>query len=155
MKVEDLLEFNPKAELGFIDSNNVFKPLEIYGWGGGDGCDKNSCKNVTLQLKDDSVETEHEEDIVIPIPNDMNDVFRILDEYVSDEDKEYILSSHPIVLHFTFGMWIRNNFGLWEEETNLKKELISLGITHPDDMSNYIIEEYIKYLKNDKKENKQ
>lgn len=47
MKVKDLFEFNPEAEIGFIDDDYVFKPLEIYGWGG----DKEDCTDVTLKLE--------------------------------------------------------------------------------------------------------
>lgn len=51
MKVKDLLGFNPEAEIGFIDDDYVFKPLEIYGWDGADDCNKNDCTDVTLKLE--------------------------------------------------------------------------------------------------------
>lgn len=51
MKVKDLLEFNPEAELCIIDSNYVAKPLTIYGWDGGDGSDKEDCTDVTLKFE--------------------------------------------------------------------------------------------------------
>ena len=43
--------------------------------------------------------------------------------------------------HHSFGQWIRNNFGLWEEETNdLKQWFIdNYFITHPDDISSMIL----------------
>lgn len=51
MKVKDLLGFNPEAELCIIDSDYVAKPLAIYGWGGGDGYDKEDCTDVALKFE--------------------------------------------------------------------------------------------------------
>lgn len=51
MKVKDLLGFNPEAELCFLDADYVAKPLEIYGWGGADDCNKNDCTDVTLKFE--------------------------------------------------------------------------------------------------------
>ena len=51
MKVKDLLEFNPEAELCIIDDDYVAKPLAIYGCGGNDGDDKEDCTDVTLKFE--------------------------------------------------------------------------------------------------------
>lgn len=51
MKVKDLFEFNPEAELCIIDSDYVAKPLAIYGWGGSDGSDKENCTSVGLKFE--------------------------------------------------------------------------------------------------------
>ena len=51
MKVKDLLEFNPEAELCIIDSDYVAKPLKSYGGGGNDGSDKEDCTDVTLKFE--------------------------------------------------------------------------------------------------------
>lgn len=42
-------------------------------------------------------------------------------------------------LHMGLGMWIRNNWGLWNKEGGLYTHFISLGIGHPDDMSSILI----------------
>ena len=47
-------------------------------------------------------------------------------------------------MHDSLGRWIRNEWGLWTG-SELKDELMGKGFNHPDDMSNYIIEEFIKY----------
>jgi hypothetical protein len=52
------------------------------------------------------------------------------------------------MIHFTFGMWVRNNFGLWTGG-ELKDYFESLGIQHPDDMSGIILTSYHR-LKNNK-----
>ena len=80
-----------------------------------------------------------------------------LDKIISDEDKEYLLTdnvSHTsLLVHHSLGRWIRNNWGLWEDKSELKLNMIKLGFIHPDDMSNYIIEQFIEYLKNGNRRN--
>lgn len=81
----------------------------------------------------------------ITIPNNLEEAVNSLNEILSKEDKEYVLKEGALAVHHDLGRWIRNNWGLWEEEPNeLKKSLIDKGFSHPDDMSNYIIEEYIR-----------
>ncbi len=83
----------------------------------------------------------------IYIPKNIEQAISTLNEIISDEDKKYLIKEGAISVHHTLGRWIRNNWNLWEEEPNeLKENLISIGFTHPDDMSNYIIEEFVKYL---------
>ena len=48
-----------------------------------------------------------------------------------------------VSLHFGLGMWIRNNFGLWSEESALMKELQCL---HADDASSRIIDALLSHL---------
>ena len=53
-------------------------------------------------------------------------------------------------LHFTFGVFIRNQFGLWNENTYLLNDCRKIsGITfmHPDDSAAFIIEELWKRLR--------
>lgn len=60
MKIKDLAEYNPEADLGLIDKDGVFKPLEIYGYGGGEDDNKFDCDHVTLQVEgDEDVRTEN------------------------------------------------------------------------------------------------
>ena len=85
------------------------------------------------------------------IPTNLKEAIEILDEQLFKEDKEYLLEHGALAVHHSLGRWIRNNFGLWEEDSQFKQEFSKLGYMHPDDISNYIIEEYIKHLttKND------
>lgn len=80
-------------------------------------------------------------------PTNLAEAIKILDEQLFKEDKEYLLEHNALLVHHSLGRWIRNNFGLWEENSILKENIGKLGYTHPDEISNYIIEEYIKYLK--------
>ena len=84
------------------------------------------------------------------IPNNLWEAIQELDKSLSKDDKEYLLENGPLSVHHSLGRWIRNNWGLWNEGDNkLKVKLKKLGCEHPDDMSNYIIELYVEYLKNE------
>lgn len=83
------------------------------------------------------------------IPQNLQEAIEELDRKLNKEDKEYIVENGSLAVHHSLGRWIRNNWGLWDEEDNeLKASLKKLGYSHPDDMSNYIIKEYIRYLFN-------
>lgn len=83
------------------------------------------------------------------IPNNLQQAIFYLDKELAKWEKEYLLENGALSVHHSLGRWIRNNWGLWDEEDNkLKVNLKKLGFKHPDDMSNYIIEQYIEHLKN-------
>ena len=83
-------------------------------------------------------------------PENMDEVFEILDKNISGDDKQYLLNNGALHCHHTLGRWIRNSFGLWEQEkSSLWRILFGKGFTHPDDMSNHVLEEYIKHLTTD------
>ena len=60
--------------------------------------------------------------------------------------REYLKENGSVAVHHTLGRYIRNEWGLWTG-SELKSELEKKGFTHPDDMSDYIIREYIDVLK--------
>ena len=80
------------------------------------------------------------------IPRNIEEAIAGLDSLLSMEDKEYLKENGSIAVHHTLGMYIRNEWGLWTG-SELKSELEKKGLTHPDDMSDYIISEYIDALK--------
>lgn len=88
---------------------------------------------------------ESEEGSEIPIPKTVDEAISTLEKILSDEDREYLLKNGAISMHDSLGRWIRNEWGLWTD-SELKNELKKKGFEHPDDMSNYIIEEFIKCL---------
>ena len=84
------------------------------------------------------------------IPKNIEEAFAELDRMLQQDDKDYIVENGSIAVHHSLGRWIRNNWELWDDEANdLKRIFIEIGISHPDDMSNYIIKWYIHHLKND------
>ena len=88
-----------------------------------------------------------EEESGISVPKTVNEAISTLEKILSDDDKEYLLKNGAISMHSSLGRWIRNEWGLWTD-SKLKDELKKKGFEHPDDMSNYIIEELIKYWNN-------
>lgn len=97
-------------------------------------------------LMDEDEKTLFGYDEEVTIPSTIEEAIALLDEELTDEDKQYILKNGALSVHHSLGMWIRNNWGLWEN-SELKDYYIKQGITHPDDMSNRIIQDFIKYLK--------
>jgi len=83
------------------------------------------------------------------IPTTMDEAMKAIDRELSDEDKEWLATepNSAIKSHHSVGRWIRNNWGLWADKSPMKELLTKQGFTHPDDMSNYIIEKYVEYLK--------
>ena len=82
------------------------------------------------------------------IPNNLEEAIKELDKELLDEDKDYLLEHGALSVHHSLGRWIRNTWELWDDKDNeLKTSLKKLGYSHPDDMSNYIIEKYFEYLK--------
>ena len=87
---------------------------------------------------------EPEKESEIPIPKTVDEAVKTLAKIVSKEDRDYLLKNGAISMHNSMGRWIRNEWGLWTG-SELKNELKKKGFEHPDDMSNHIIEELIKY----------
>ena len=90
---------------------------------------------------------ESEKGSEVPVPKTVDEAVKTLAKIVSKEDRDYLLENGAISMHHSMGRWIRNEWGLWTG-SELKNELKKKGFEHPDDMSNYIIEEFIKYWHN-------
>ena len=84
----------------------------------------------------------------IYIPKDMDEAIDSLDVIISPEDKRYITDSLSLKdfgarCHFSLGLWIRNNWGLWGG-SRLQKYFVNKNVFHPDDMSDNILKAYYK-----------
>lgn len=99
-------------------------------------------EEYALRLKMDTINGVY-------IPKDIEDCCVQLDKIISEEDKEYIKGlpkkKDTIDLHFSLGMWIRNNWGLWGG-SRLQIYFLKKDINHPDDMSSKILEAYYDWL---------
>lgn len=93
---------------------------------------------------------ECEEPEKVQIPATMDEAMGALNTYLSEEDKQWLATepNSAIKVHHTLGRWIRNQWGLWGDNSPMKELLTKQGFTHPDDMSNEIIEKYVEHLKN-------
>ena len=80
------------------------------------------------------------------IPGNLEQAIEELDKELPEDSKEYLLEHGALSVHNSLGRWIRNTWGLWEDNSELKHNMVKLGFSHPDDISNFIIEEYITAL---------
>ncbi len=80
------------------------------------------------------------------IPIDLDDSFNYLNCNLSEVElksfKEQDEKEAISQLHFSTGLYIRNNWGLWSGESELFKFFENLGVTHPDDISGIILTSY-------------
>lgn len=93
----------------------------------------------------------------VKIPRTKEECFAILDEMLSAEEKAQITEMEDTIdLHFSLGMWIRNNWiytqggeaveALLKEFVDKEDKDMPLFI-HPDDYSSTILDAYQEYLK--------
>ena len=151
MTEEEKEEF--ESVLGHYDENN--NPYEDFNFG--DDIDWLNAhhfdyrglieKGLALEAPEGMYKPDTDEKKVkVEIPNTVEEALAILDKIVSEEDKEYMKKRGAISVHLTLGMWIRNNWGFWGNSDFYKYLCEKTGLTHPDDISNYIIEEFIKTI---------
>ena len=85
------------------------------------------------------------------IPKTKKECFALLDEMLREEDKQAIVKKDVFELHFTLGLWIRNNWLYPQTQEETEELLKSFGkdsmFCHPDDYSSIILEAYQKHLK--------
>lgn len=84
-------------------------------------------------------------------PNNLEECFEALNNLLSFEDQTwFIQTDSPLKLHHTLGQWIRNNWGLWQEDSPLHQWFkTTYGLWHADDMSGLILESFWHHLRNE------
>ena len=84
------------------------------------------------------------------IPRNFDECLVTLDTLVNSHIQEWIKclpdGEFSSFVHFGFGMYLRNNWGLWGNSV-LYQDLFKMGILHPDDMSSIILDSYQRKLK--------
>jgi len=81
------------------------------------------------------------------VPSNLEQALELLDQ-IPEESKDLIRKSGAVGGHFSIGMWLRNNWSLWEKDTPIVLWFKSQGIVHADDMSGIILESFEFRLKN-------
>ncbi len=76
------------------------------------------------------------------LPNNLEEALIELENITNEKEKEMLLSDQGAALHFGLGRFIRNTWGLWDENSPLNKWFVSNGIHHADDMSAVIFRAY-------------
>jgi hypothetical protein len=79
------------------------------------------------------------------IPTDLDDAHRELEKLLPKSEIRHIKAMNTedkmIEYHMSFGMWLRNNWGLWKG-SRLASYFNQLGIRYPDDMSGIILDTF-------------
>ena len=93
-------------------------------------------------------ETDQEK---IYIPKNLDECYAELTKMLSKEEVEKFKNKDEdkatADAHFGLGMWLRNNWGLWQK-SRLAKYFNGMGIFHPDDMSGIILTSFHRHLNN-------
>ena len=94
--------------------------------------------------------TQQEKLYKVYIPADLSECFTELDKKVSKASKAKFLSIDERTamqkLHYSLGKWIWYNWGFYEG-SRLTVYMNKMGIFHPEDMADFIIMSYHRYLK--------
>lgn len=80
-------------------------------------------------------------------PTNLSECFEQLDKILSEaEDEDWFKSATEKEAiahsHHGLGTMIRNDWGLWVEDSDLHQYLKNLGLKHADDMSSVILTSY-------------
>ena len=103
----------------------------------------------SLLIKNEIPKSEwgiHKSDSIdgVYIPYNLYDCFSQLDSLFPDSIKLEIFSGQT---HFGFGLWMRNNWGLWRE-SRLWLYFHDKGVSHPDHISSLITSMYYRKITN-------
>ena len=83
------------------------------------------------------------------MPATLESAVRILRDVMSDEDLSAIAAmaeTDLLDLHLGLGLWVRNAFGLWKDDSALRE---ATGERDPDDAAQVIIRELWRTLRQD------
>ena len=87
------------------------------------------------------------------VPNNLDECFEVLKSVGGPDDEEGLQKFRKMdedeavaVVHHGMGRWVRNNWGLWEKEGALYKQMVELGLHHADDMSGLILTSLHRHL---------
>ena len=97
----------------------------------------------------EAVHTE-ENNKAVYIPKDLEDAHHELEKILKPADIEKMKNGTEIdmsLYHLDLGMWLRNNWKLWEG-SRLSKYFNNMGVHHPDDMSGIILRTFWCKLNN-------
>ena len=86
-------------------------------------------------------------------PTEFRPFFHALDTLLTDAERDTLrLTPRDSLVglhHLSYGMWIRNELGLWRGSPPADA-LRARGARHPDDMSGVLLEIYAEYLRGER-----
>jgi len=76
------------------------------------------------------------------VPSTLNEAINSIVDTLDQKDKDFIKQNEPSSVHFTIGMYLRNNWDLWEKDSPLVLDVKQrFGLWgHGDDVSGLILE---------------
>ena len=81
-------------------------------------------------------------------PRNLDEAVAALDGVISPEDKErfqeWTEEKFVTVLHHSLGQWVRNNWKLWDDTSELSEWFEARKIWHADDMSGIVLRSYYR-----------
>lgn len=125
-----LIAFKNYLLKGKFDEKTILLPIQIK--------EKKRKEEELIKYTTDSLNS-------IYIPKNLEDSFLELNKIWNDSTS-IKLEKLKKNMHFSLGMWLRNNWGLWRG-SRLSKYFNDLGVYHADDMSGIILTSYERYLK--------
>ena len=86
----------------------------------------------------------------VPVPTTLEEAMEAFKKLLTTEEQVELTrmkEDEVGMMHHGFGMWIRNNWGLWGDSP-LCQHMKSLGFIHPDDMSGSLLREFWARMNN-------
>lgn len=82
-------------------------------------------------------------------PKTLDEAIKTLIDNIPEDSKQELRDGDIAIaaIHHTVGRGIRNDWGLWDINSDLHKHFKEMGIWHADDMSGIILESVIRTLK--------
>lgn len=75
------------------------------------------------------------------VPTTLEEALDLLKQAMSPEEAAKVKVMKPAELHFSLGMFLRNEWSLWQEGNILNVWFLkTYGVKHPDDISGIILE---------------
>lgn len=83
------------------------------------------------------------------IPATLEECFPAIDALLVQEDKDFLLKAENLddaltAFHHSLGRHLRNEWNLWWNSDLAQHLRASHGIDHPDDMSDFIMKQYVR-----------
>jgi len=79
-------------------------------------------------------------------PKTFDEACEIIKQNIEPDDIAFLKENGATSVHFSFGMWMRNNWGLWKKDSPLGNYFRGLGLGHADDMSGCILDFLDEYV---------
>lgn len=76
------------------------------------------------------------------VPVTIEEAVQLLRDGLTEEDRVGIrMTKTSCEFHYTAGRWLRNNWTLWDERSHLRAAFRAIGLSHPDDISAYLVKQ--------------